>query len=114
MILCRSLHVTETYAGCLQGVPEPGSIFDSAREFIEKNYGPLCPVLILDPPRRSEQGYTLLPNWQYIAQLDSEAMDKDRHGSYLVVVWYEKECHFNIADVSSKFNWKDHAEDFDY
>ncbi len=117
MINLDSIHIKQTYGGCLEGVPPVDGLIKSAQEQAIKMFGKR-PIVVLDYETRiagknrlGEERH-LLPKWQHIAWMSSYTPIKDGHGSHLIAIWFSDNPSCDMVPVIDKIDWGAHAEDW--
>ncbi len=108
-----------TYSGCLEGYPEPESVYSSIKKEVKKLWGDRTihivePELKIIPKSHHFGPYSVLPSWTHIAWVNGPAKDRENDGSHLVVVWFTQEPLFNAQESIDKIDWDKYAEDFQY
>lgn len=117
-----SLYTYRTYAGCLEGIPEPTLFIKVARDKAVQLFGDGRPTLVLDPELKNVppvglfEGGKLLPQWTHIAQIDGAPLPDGRghDGSQLILIWFSENSDIceTSYEVLQRFDWSKEAKGF--
>ena len=122
-LLVDTVHISQTYAGVLEGLPTTEETIARAKALARRLCGER-PVMVVPPittPLHQHEASRLglprerCPRWLVIAWLQGPAM-KDGDGSELVVIWFQDAPGFEIPsailhDLSCD-SWEKHAKDW--
>lgn len=106
-----AIHITKTYAGCLEGRPSSSSIIESAIDDVSDLFGARATYVI--PPKTPP--IDILPTWQYIVWLNSyvPVKNKEADGSWLVVIYWADELEQpDVKKLMPKIDWGLWARDW--
>jgi hypothetical protein len=130
-ITVQSLHVSRTYAGLIEGLPNASMNDRIVRWSIEDGERLVGKPVVLVPPEvvivpisshspNVAETYPRLPSLTCIAELLTyTARDPDRLGSTLTVVWFTNDVtggalERSLAAAVRGLDWWKHSRDFDW